>query len=462
MRICAYCLSIPHILLYCTYILNYSTFLDHLKSGKTASPDETPELFYREGEEPPAGQDEEQEWMKDMPAPLLEALMAGDRAYTGAEPGAADNGVADLLVSQTETSDLVLLNKVDLVEDPDVLTRIEEIVNALNPRVTTMRSTFGKIPLRSVLGVAGGTGAVEAGVVDDHRDAVQAAVSEHRHEEHSSHSHNDNCEDDACTDPSHDHSHDSASHSHAQEQPCEDTACTDPSHDHSHDSASHSHAQEEQCEDAACTDPSHDHSHGSHDHAHAHGGIGTFVYRARRPFHPGRLVSFLRYLPVTRGLPPVGEDEAQLSISKSTHETMKLVLRSKGFTWCADSNVAAMFLSHAGSSVELSCLGRWWSTLSRQQWPSEATSAILEDFDVASHDEEDPASTTVGDRRQELVFIGQSLGNSDNQKAIGEALDQCLLDDGEWSIFQDKKSDENALRAIFASASAMQPKVMSY
>jgi G3E family GTPase len=454
---------------YYTCILYFSTFLDHLKSGKTASPDETPELFYREGEEPAA--EEEQEWMKDMPGPLLEALMAGDRAYTGAEPGAADNGVADLLVSQTETSDLVLLNKVDLVEDPDVLTRIEEIVNALNPRVTTMRTTFGKIPLRSVLGVAGGMGAVEAGVVDDHRDAVKAAVSEHRHEEHSSHSHNDDCADPKCEDSSHSHAHDhdcnepdctDASHSHAKEQQCEDAACTDPSHDHSHDSASHSHAQEQQCEDAACTDPSHDHSHDSHNHAHAHGGIGTFVYRARRPFHPGRLVSFLRYLPVSRGLPPVVEDEPQLTISKSTHETMKLVLRSKGFTWCADSNVAAMFLSHAGSSVELSCLGRWWSTLSRQQWPSEATSAILEDFDVASHDEEDPASTTVGDRRQELVFIGQSLGNSDCQKAIGEALDQCLLDDGEWSMFQDKKSDENALRAIFASASAMQPKVMSY
>jgi G3E family GTPase len=441
------------------YILNYSTFLDHLKSGKTASPDETPELFYREGEEPTA---QDEEWMKDMPAPLLEALLAGDRAYSGLDKGAADNGVADLLVSQTETSDLVLLNKVDLVEDPDVLTQIEDIVNALNPRVTTMRTTFGKIPLRSVLGVAGGMGAVEAGVVDDHRDAVQAAVSEHRHEEHSQ-SHSDDCADPACEDSSHSHAHDhacdepdctDASHSHAQEQQCEDAACTDPNHDHSHGSHEH------QCEDAACTDPSHDHSHDSH--AHAHGGIGTFVYRARRPFHPGRLVSFLRHLPVSRGLPPVGEDEPQLSISKSTQETMQLVLRSKGFTWCADSNVAAMFLSHAGSSVELSCLGRWWSTLNRQQWPLEATSAILEDFDVASHDEEDPASTTVGDRRQELVFIGQSLDRSDCQKAIGEALDQCLLDDGEWSMFQDKKSDENALRATFASASTMQPKVMSY
>jgi G3E family GTPase len=433
-----------------------------LKSGKTASREETPELFYREGEEPAARQDEE--WMKDLPPLLLEALMAGEKSYGGADDGAADNGVADLLVSQTETSDLVLLNKVDLVEDPDILTQIEDIVNALNPRVTTMQTKFGKIPLQSVLGMGRGMGAAEAGVVDDHRDAVQAAVSEHRHEAHA-HSHSDDCADPACEDSSHSHSHahdhdcaepdcTDASHSHAQEQTCEDVACTDPSHDHSHDN----HAHDQTCEDAACTDPSHDHSHEKN--AHAHGGIGTFVYRARRPFHPRRLVSFLRYLPVSRGLPPVGEDEPQLSIPKSTHDTMRLVLRSKGFAWCADSNLAAMFLSHAGSSVELNCLGRWWATLDRQQWPSEATSAILEDFDVASHSEEDPASTTVGDRRQELVFIGQSLDRKDYQKAIGEALDQCLLDDGEWSMFQDKKSDENALRATFKGA--MQPKVMSY
>jgi G3E family GTPase len=420
-----------------------------LKSGKMASRDESPELHYREGEEPAAREDgEDEEWMKDMPPLLLEALMAGDKSYVGADDGAADNGVADLLVSQTETSDLVLLNKIDLVEDPDTLTQIEAIVNALNPRVTTMQTKFGKIPLQSVLGVAGGMGAVEAGVVDDHRDAVQAAGSEHRHEAHA-HSHSDDCADPACEDTSHSHSH-----AHDHEEKCEDAACTDPSHDHSHDS----HAHEEKCEDTACTDPSHDHSHAGH--AHAHGGIGTFVYRARRPFHPRRLVSFLRYLPVSRGLPPVGEDEPQLSIPKSTHDTMRLVLRSKGFAWCADSNLAAMFLSHAGSSVELNCLGRWWTTLDRKQWPSEATSAILQDFDVASHAEEDLASTTVGDRRQELVFIGQSLDRKDYQKAIGEALDQCLLDDGEWSMFQDKKSDENALRATFKGA--MQPKVMSY
>jgi G3E family GTPase len=410
-----------------------------LKSAKTASPDETPELFYREGEEP-AAQESDAEWMKDMPGPLLEALLAGERAYGGPDNGDnVDNGVADLLVSQTETSDLVLLNKVDLVEDQELLTQIEDIVNALNPRVTTMRTEYGKIPLHSILAVAGGMGAVAAGRVDDHRDAVQAAASEHRHEDHS-HSHSHDCVDPDCEDSSHSLEH--------EEHECNEPVCTD---------TSHSHAHEHQCAEPDCTDPSHAHS---HDPGYAHAGIGTFVYKARRPFHPGRLVGFLRHLPVSRGLPPVGEGEPQLTIPKSTQETMQLVLRSKGFMWCADSNVAAMFLSHAGRSVEMSCLGRWWATLNRQKWPSEATSTILLDFDDASHDEENSAAQSVGDRRQEIVFIGQSLDRRDYQKAIGEALDQCLLDDGEWSTFQDKKSDENALRATFASA--IQPKVMSY
>lgn len=408
------------------YLPFCSTFLDYLKSARTATPDETPELFYREGKKPTQ---EEEEWMKDVPELLLEALLAGERASASGP----DNGVAELLVSQAETADLVLLNKVDIVDD-DRLLQIEAIVDALNPRAAKMRTEYGKVPLRSVLGVAGGRGAVEAGVVDDHRDAVQAASGELGQQEHS----DSDCADPECTDTSHSHSHD---------HECADSDCIDTSHSHSHEHA---------CTEPDCTDTSH-----SHAHEHGHAGIGTFVYRARRPFHPGRLLSFLRFLPVSRGLPEiVDEDGSKLSLSESTQTTLQLVLRSKGFLWCADSNVAAMFLSHAGSSIELTCLGRWWATLDRSQWPTEVTATILDDYDSPSHEEEDAGSTTVGDRRQEIVFIGQSLDRRDRQGAIGEALDQCLLDDAEWSLFRDKKTDESALRATFPSA--MQSRIMSY
>eukprot|EP00050_Salpingoeca_kvevrii_P020860 m.103381 g.103381 ORF g.103381 m.103381 type:complete len:107 (+) comp9054_c2_seq1:269-589(+) len=37
----------------------------------------------------------------------------------------------------------------------------------------------------------------------------------------------------------------------------------------------------------------------------------------------------------------------------------------------------------------------------------------------------------VGDRRQEIVFIGQDV----DQKELSEALDKCLLTDEEWTAY---------------------------
>ena len=61
-----------------------------------------------------------------------------------------------------------------------------------------------------------------------------------------------------------------------------------------HKAHDHAHAKEEACADPACTDPTHDHSHKAHDHSHGHThdaiGIDSFVYAARRPFAPARLL----------------------------------------------------------------------------------------------------------------------------------------------------------------------------
>jgi G3E family GTPase len=127
------------------------------------------------------------------------------------------------------------------------------------------------------------------------------------------------------------------------------------------------------------------------------------------------------------------------------------VLRSKGFAWFASSNVAAFYWSHAGSSFESTCLGAWWATLPRNDWPEEAITAILQDFDNVKHDEHSSDSTfdTVGDRRQELVFIGLTLGTPSNQKELQNALNQCLLNDDEWSTYVQQRNDENALSESF-------------
>jgi G3E family GTPase len=344
-------------------VVDCSGFLKYLRSSKATNPKETPELFYREGEEEIRKEQEDADWMDGIPPLLLETLMAGDNAasansFTRQE----DNAVANLLVSQTETADIVLLNKVDLLEDTEDLDTISQIVTALNPRAALEKTSFGQVPLSKILAVAGGKGVAEAGTVDDHRDSVLAAEGKLTNNGGDDVSHSHKIHEHVCTDPdgndnSHSHSHD---HHDELSLTCEDPDCTDTSHSHSH---SHVHT----CDDPDCTDS-------SHSHAHQYGTttldqlqIGSFVYRARRPFHPGRLVAFLRFLPISRGLPEKASDEPELQVSEATEEALQRVVRSKGFVWLGNSHMAANYWSHAGSSFELQCLGRWWATLSRPE-----------------------------------------------------------------------------------------------
>ena len=117
-------------------------------------------------------------------------------------------------------------------------------------------------------------------------------------------------------------------------------------------------------------------------------GIGSFVYRARRPFHPQRLHDF-----VCTG--------------------MQGVLRSKGFVWLATRDQCGQW-SQAGVACTLGPAGPWWADLPESAWPEdpEARDEIAAVWDP-----------DVGDRRQELVLIGQHL----DVERLRAALDRCLL-----------------------------------
>ena len=96
-------------------LVDSSMFKEHFESTKKASRKETPELFFRPGEKP---KNEIPDDMKaELPPKLLEAVMAGLNAADERADG--DNSVTDLLVSQAETADIVVLNKVDLVDDSE-------------------------------------------------------------------------------------------------------------------------------------------------------------------------------------------------------------------------------------------------------------------------------------------------------------------------------------------------------
>lgn len=288
------------------------------------------------------------EW-DDVPAQLMQALGGGNVMF-GMEH---ESGVSELLIDQTEVADVVLLNKVDQVENDQTIDEIKDIVQLLNPNAKVIQTQFGRVgDIKSVLGAFGGLGAADAGTVDDHKDAVAAAkAKKHEHEEESN---------------AHDHSHRhehalSHDHGHEQSHSNDDSNEIVSTHDHSHasQSGSHSHSHthddnEEACDDPDCTDPTHDHSH-DHNHAKLLGNIGTFVYSARRPFHPIRLSQLIAHLPVARGIPDeVPEvEEQRIEFTDNAKKYLGKLLRSKGFVWLADSNVAANYWAHAGASFEM-------------------------------------------------------------------------------------------------------------
>ncbi len=126
-------------------------------------------------------------------------------------------------------------------------------------------------------------------------------------------------------------------------------------------------------------------------------GISSFVYRARKPFHPQRLYDVL---------------ESTL---------LDNVLRSKGFTWLATRHNQVAVWSQAGRIITLDYGGDWWSTVDEAEWPPvpELRAEIRSHFDGE-----------YGDRRQELVIIGTEM----DQSAIRTALDTCLLTNAEMAL----------------------------
>ncbi|WP_145421212.1 zinc metallochaperone GTPase ZigA [Planctomycetes bacterium K23_9] len=141
-------------------------------------------------------------------------------------------------------------------------------------------------------------------------------------------------------------------------------------------------------------------------------GIGHFVYRRDRPFHPQRIMQVL-------------DDDMEEG------GLLSGVLRSKGLMWIASRNEWAYDWSQAGCSIRMEPAGFWWAAAPDDEWPQDAESiAEIESKLTGPH----------GDRHQELVFIGQGM----NESRMTEILDRCLVTDlefvqgpGFWANFED-------------------------
>lgn len=145
----------------------------------------------------------------------------------------------------------------------------------------------------------------------------------------------------------------------------------------------------------------HGHHHHHHDHEHCHGleneeegealeyGIGTFVYKRRRPFN---MVEFDQL--IARLWP-------------------KSVIRCKGICYFGTERDMCYVFEQAGKQVSLSQAGQWYATMPAEEFEQfkAQNPSVMNDWD-----------DTYGDRMQKLVFIGQNM----DREAIETLLDACL------------------------------------
>jgi G3E family GTPase len=129
-------------------------------------------------------------------------------------------------------------------------------------------------------------------------------------------------------------------------------------------------------------------------------GIGSFVFRENRPFHPERFWDY-----ISAGWPAE-------------------VIRSKGLFWIAARPNDALSWSQAGGSVRAESAGSWWAAIAdpeRHPTFQENRATILARWDKRFQD-----------RVNEIVFIGQDL----DEARVRQELNECLCTEAEIKHWQ--------------------------
>ena len=121
-------------------------------------------------------------------------------------------------------------------------------------------------------------------------------------------------------------------------------------------------------------------------------GIGSFVFRSNKPFDPNRFWAYIQNkFPAT-------------------------IIRSKGLFWLASRPDQAISWSQAGGSLKADSAGVWWSSM-----PYEKRIQYVAFVDNQKHIESN-WDKFYGDRKNELVFIGQEM----DEELIRKELANCL------------------------------------
>lgn len=143
-------------------------------------------------------------------------------------------------------------------------------------------------------------------------------------------------------------------------------------------------------------------------------GIGSVVFRSRKPFHPQRFWDYLN------------------------NRYPSNVVRAKGLFWLPAWPDRALNYSQAGGSLRLEPAGVWWASMSYQD------RIRYSEYVYNQEEIESRWSKDFGDRMNELVFIGQDL---DKQGLLDE-LNQCLLNEAETRAYHEGKHFNNPFESV--------------
>ncbi len=133
-------------------------------------------------------------------------------------------------------------------------------------------------------------------------------------------------------------------------------------------------------------------------------GIGSFVFHSKKPFHPERFLNFIN------------------------QKFPRNVIRSKGLFWMASRPKQALIWSSAGGSCKTDSAGVWWASM---PFNTRINYAVFLENQQQIEANWHPV---FGDRKIELVFIGQHL----NKEKMIQQLQDCLLTDLEVKQFQNQ------------------------
>lgn len=117
-------------------------------------------------------------------------------------------------------------------------------------------------------------------------------------------------------------------------------------------------------------------------------GITSYVYRARRPFEPEKIMNVL-------------------------NGDLPGVIRAKGHFWIATRPDWVAEYSLAGALSSVKPLGTWWASVPEARWPKD---------DIGKQYMKQNWEEPWGDRRQEIVFIGSDINWSDIKSKLDKAL----------------------------------------